>query len=127
MEETVETDMKSKMHEPDEQKWNHREMIPEVSVRNQAHLFQNRPSVDKVERPQRQNRPVSTGDDGTKYIGKIKLVKKAETPPEEESAEDGSQKRGPEIEIPDVVKERLHSYEDVVVRKTERDTSENIR
>ena len=126
MEEAVETDITLKVDEPREQKWNHREMIPEVSVRNQAHLFQNRPSVDKVERPQRQTRPVSTGDDGAKYIGKIKLVKKIETP-EEESAEDGSQKRGPEIEIPEVVKERLHSYEDVVVRKTERDTSENIR
>lgn len=123
----IETDVKSNTQEPNEQKWHHREMIPEVSVRNQAHLFQNRPSVDKVQPRLKQTEPVSKGNDGAKYIGKIKLVKKVEPPPEEESAEDEPSNKGPEIEIPDDVKERLHSFEDVVVRRTEKNSSENMR
>lgn len=109
------------------------EMIPAVSVRDQAQVFKNRPALsDKIDSNFRSKikgaSAVSTRSDGVKFIGKIKLVKKEEEPQEEvDVEEEAPQQHGPDYVVPDVVKERLTSYQDVVLRNRGDSSSEDIR
>ncbi|XP_065061325.1 trichohyalin-like isoform X2 [Rhopilema esculentum] len=102
------------------EKINQPEMIPIVSVRNQANVFENRPEVEKTApafRAMTKGGSAVSTRDGSKFIGKIKLVKREE--PEEDSNQDDKpvEKKEPEYVLPDAVKERLVNYQEVVLRK----------
>ena len=102
------------------EKTNQPEMIPIVSVRNQANVFENRPEVGKTTpafRAMTKGGSAVSTRDGSKFIGKIKLVKREE--PEEDSSQDDKpiEKKEPEYVLPDAVKERLVNYQEVVFRK----------
>ena len=107
------------------------EIIPAVSVRDQAQVFRNRPAVEKVDPSYRLKMKgasaVATRSDGSKFIGKIKLVKKAEQPPEEDAEEEALQRHGPDCVVPDVVKDRLSNYQEVVLRNKGSRVNEDLR
>ncbi len=88
------------------------------SVRSHADSFEMRPGVDHLySLKMKQASAVSKHSDGSKYIGKIKLIKKEEPPVEDEDVQQPEQKKTIDCEITDGVKQRLTDYQDVVVRK----------
>ena len=105
--------------------------IPVVNVRDQADVFKNRPALAKVDPTYhvaiRGASAVATRSDGAKFIGKIKLIKKEEEVPENDGIEETPQKHGPDYVVPDVVKERLGSYQEVILRNKENRSSEKSR
>ena len=110
------------------------QMIPVVSVRDQAQVFRSRPAVEKVDSSYRAKMKgasaVATRSDGSKFIGKIKLVKKEEDASLEADGgneEEVPQKRSADYVAADVVKERLSNYQDVVLRSKENRGSEDLR
>jgi len=94
-----------------------------ANVRDQPDVFKNRPALATTDPAYRMKikgaSAVATRSDGSKFIGKIKLIKKEEEPPEEDDNEEVSQKQGPDYVVPDVVKERLDSYQEVMLRNKE--------
>ena len=96
---------------------------PTVNVRGQTDVFKNRPALATTDPAYRMKikgaSAVATRSDGSKFIGKIKLIKKEEESPEEDDKEEVPQKQGPDYVVPDVVKERLGSYQEVILRNKE--------
>merc|ERR1712189_24755 len=66
---------------------------------------------------------MGTTNDGSKYIGRIKLIKKEEPPVQEKAEDEREAKKGIDCEIPEVVKQRVTDFKEVVIR--EKDTKSN--
>ena len=104
---------------------------PTVDVRDKVDAFTNRPALATIDPTYRMKMKgasaVATRSDGSKFIGKIKLIKKEEEPPEEDDVEETPKKQGPDYVLPDVVKERLDSYQEVILRNKGSRSKENSR
>ncbi len=98
-----------------------------ASIRDKTDNFEARPALSSVDQQysqkMRQASAISTTNDGSKYIGRIKLIKKEEPPVEEKAEDEREAKKGIDCEIPEVVKQRVTDFKEVVIR--EKDTKSN--
>eukprot|EP00794_Sanderia_malayensis_P015126 gene15126-16682_t len=85
---------------------------------SQSDDFESRPGVDHAySLKMKQASSVSTHNDGSKYIGKIKLIKKEQPPIQDEDELPKKEEKTIDCDIPEVVKHRRNEYTEAVLRK----------